>query len=349
MNNLRPQIFIGSSKEGQPIAEQVQTELSTIGDCILWTTHFDFGNSVYEDLVNKLSLFDYGILVATADDVTISRHVEKLSPRDNVIFEFGLFAGRLGRQRAFLLAESGIKILSDLNGITLPFFPSLRKKGLFSRFKSSEQAVARQKEEISKSCKAIRDHIRSRQNIFDFGFLPSTSLAFGYYNNFVLKAVTNLLDSKMLKLEDGSGFTKEKGAPASPTGIIDRMSFNDLRLTILIPDNLAANMFDQVKARCSKDNWQLVKIEAGAYRPFDFYLQAEKSASGVLQLTDIPLTLNALSETIKAYVGKSYVGVSDAEQLLERREINVFTKVLNYLISANPITKERVITQSVEI
>jgi hypothetical protein len=349
MNNFRPRIFIGSSKEGQPIAERVQTELSAIGDCELWTTHFDFGNSAYEDLVKKLSLFDYGVLVATADDVTISREVEKPSPRDNVIFEFGMFVGRLGRQRAFLLAESGIKILSDLNGITLPFFPSSKQRGLFSSFKSSAQAVARQKDEISKRCRAIRDHIHSRQNIFDFGFLPSTSLAFGYYNNFVLKAVTNLLDSKMLKLANGSGFTKEKGATPSLSGVTDGIRFNDVLLTILIPDNLAANMFDQVRARCSKDNLQSVKIEAGGYRPFDFYVQAKKSTTGVLHLIDIPLTLNALNESIKAYVGKSYIGMSDAEQLLERREINGFTKVLDYLISSNPLTKDRVITQLVDI
>jgi Predicted nucleotide-binding protein containing TIR-like domain len=346
MKSFRPRIFIGSSKEGLPIAEQVLSELSTVGDCVLWTTHFDFGDSAYEDLVKKLSLFDYGILVATADDVTVSRAVEKPSPRDNVIFEFGLFAGRLGRQRAFLLAESGIKVLSDLNGITLPFFPTSKAKGIFSYFKSSSHALDEQKKGVSKCCKAIQGHIEKRQNIFDFGFLPSTSLAFGYYSNFVLKAVTSLLESKKLRLANGPQNAKDS---ATATGIVDGMNFNDVRLTILIPDNLAANMFDQVKAHCSKNDWQMVKIDAGGFRPFDFYVQVAKSNSDILHLSDVPLTLNALNESIKAYVGKSYIGVSDAEQLLERRELDVFKKVLDYLIASNPITKDRVITELVGI
>lgn len=346
MTDFRPRIFIGSSKEGQPIAEQVQSELSAVGECVLWITHFDFGNSAYEDLVKKLSLFDYGVLVATADDVTVSRGVEKPSPRDNVVFEFGLFAGRLGRQRAFLLAESGIKILSDLNGITLPFFPTLKAKGIFGWLKSSSDALVEQQEGVSKCCTAIREHIEKRQNIFDFGFLPSTALAFGYYSNFVLKAVTSLLESKKLKLGNGNQAAKDLAASAE---IVDGMTFNDVRLTILIPDNLAANMFDQVKAQCTKNAWQLVKIDAGGFRPFDFYIQAAKSTSGILHLTDVPLTLNSLNESIKAYVGKSYIGVSDAEQLLERRELGVFKKVLDYLISSNPITKDRVVTEFVDI
>jgi predicted nucleotide-binding protein len=132
MTDYKPRLFIGSSKEGQPIAEQVEKELSSIADCKIWCKQFEMGNSAYEDLVNKLSLYDYGVLIATSDDITYSRKTEKTSPRDNVIFEFGLFAGRLGRQRAFLMAESGVKIPSDLNGITLPFFPSAKAKGLFS-------------------------------------------------------------------------------------------------------------------------------------------------------------------------------------------------------------------------
>jgi hypothetical protein len=56
-----------------------------------------------------------------------------------------------------------------------------------------------------------------------------------------------------------------------------------------------------------------------------------------------------LTESIKAYVGKSYIGVSDAEQLLERRELDVFKKVLDYLIASNPITKDRVVTEFIGV
>ncbi len=125
-----------------------------------------------------LNLFDYGILIASADDTTFFRKKKVLTPRDNVIFELGLFSGRLGRFRSFLLVEQGIKIPSDLLGITLPPFPSGRGQ--------------KQNAALRKECKKIVDEIEQRRNIFDFGFLPSTALAFGYFNNFISKAISTL-------------------------------------------------------------------------------------------------------------------------------------------------------------
>lgn len=128
MKDFKPRIFVGSSKEGVAIARQVKKELSRVADCEIWENQFELGNSALEDLVKNLSLYDYGVLVATGDDSTRSRRILKLAPRDNIIFEFGLFVGRLGREKTFLMVESGIKIPSDLNGITLPFFSGSRVK-----------------------------------------------------------------------------------------------------------------------------------------------------------------------------------------------------------------------------
>ena len=49
-----------------------------------------------DSLLKAGSMFDFGILVATKDDKTKSRDKGFETPRDNVIFEFGLFMGRLG-------------------------------------------------------------------------------------------------------------------------------------------------------------------------------------------------------------------------------------------------------------
>jgi hypothetical protein len=106
-------------------------------------------------------------------------------------------------------------------------------------------------------------------------------------------------------------------------------------------------MFDHVRDHRIKNNWELIKIDAGTFRPFDFYIQAEKSAAGILQLSDVPLTLNALNESIKAYVGKSYIGISEAEKLLEARELRTFKNVLDHLILENPMTRNRVKTEIV--
>jgi len=56
----------------------------------------------------------------TTDDILETRKMSKLSPRDNVMLELGLFSGSLGQERAIMLVDndSDLKLPSDLNGIT---------------------------------------------------------------------------------------------------------------------------------------------------------------------------------------------------------------------------------------
>ena len=54
------------------------------------------------------------------DDEVESREVQSQAPRDNVIFELGLFIGALGRDRTYMVQPNGVslKLPSDLAGIT---------------------------------------------------------------------------------------------------------------------------------------------------------------------------------------------------------------------------------------
>ena len=116
----KPTIFIGSSSEGAPIAYAIQENLENLGDVYVWTQGvFEFGSSYLGSLIKELDKADFAILVLTEDDITISRNEEAGSPRDNVIFELGLFIGKLGRDRSFFVydTEKNIKIPSDLSGI----------------------------------------------------------------------------------------------------------------------------------------------------------------------------------------------------------------------------------------
>jgi len=69
--------------------------------------------------MDATSRFDFAILLLTPDDIVQSRSTELASPRDNVIFELGLFMGELGRDRTFILQQpgSGMKIPTDLAGV----------------------------------------------------------------------------------------------------------------------------------------------------------------------------------------------------------------------------------------
>jgi hypothetical protein len=118
----KPSVFIGSSSEGVEFARAVRSLLAQDAEITLWNEgFFGLGSTFIETLINALPRFDFAILVLTADDLVHSREVETFSPRDNVIFELGLFMGHLGRARTFILHQSNakLKIPTDLSGVTM--------------------------------------------------------------------------------------------------------------------------------------------------------------------------------------------------------------------------------------
>lgn len=71
-----------------------------------------------ESLLQVAHTLDFAVLVATPDDTVVSRGVENPTARDNIILEFGLFAGALGRTRTYLLATGELKLPTDVLGLT---------------------------------------------------------------------------------------------------------------------------------------------------------------------------------------------------------------------------------------
>jgi hypothetical protein len=80
------------------------------------------GTTTVEALEVQMGQSSFAVFVATPDDNVTKRDRTKLAPRDNVVLEFGMFMGRLGRERTFLLVPKAVKDLhlpSDLLGVTL--------------------------------------------------------------------------------------------------------------------------------------------------------------------------------------------------------------------------------------
>jgi hypothetical protein len=116
-----PTVFIGSSSESLPVAEAFQQALQGAADVEVWTQGvFGLSQGFLESLLARLDVSDFAVLVLTADDTVDSRGVVSLTPRDNVLFELGLFMGRLGKERCFFAYEQGRppKLPSDLLGIS---------------------------------------------------------------------------------------------------------------------------------------------------------------------------------------------------------------------------------------
>ena len=120
--NPRPVLFVGSSKESLPIAQVIQSNLAYDDFVVrLWTDEV-FGASQFPiiELEKQLREADFAVLVLGPDDEVLSRNEKSNAPRDNVIFELGLFMGALSHERTFMIVprEYDIKIPTDLLGLT---------------------------------------------------------------------------------------------------------------------------------------------------------------------------------------------------------------------------------------
>jgi predicted nucleotide-binding protein len=127
--NAHTQLFIGSSREGLAFATEIQAALRLDPVSItVWTDNvFTASHYPLEDLALSIDQADLALLIATPDDSVASRGSAHDAPRDNIIFELGLFMGALGRRRCFILRPRGIdlKLPTDLLGLTpLEYDPS---------------------------------------------------------------------------------------------------------------------------------------------------------------------------------------------------------------------------------
>lgn len=184
---MKRRLFVGSSREGLKIAKQVQVllkqELDGWLEISLWNdgSIFNSQKSFLDCLVKASQRFDYGIFIATADDIALIRKFWKRIPRDNVVFEMGLFVGSLGLKRAFLLVDERCKLPSDFTGISVSRFTSKR--------------VNRE------NFKTILSELNETKDTYALRVIPSAALALGYYENFIVPfCKSRKLDNFELKI-----------------------------------------------------------------------------------------------------------------------------------------------------
>ncbi|MBU2049645.1 MAG: nucleotide-binding protein [Gammaproteobacteria bacterium] len=118
----RTKVFVISSRESLGVARAVQNALAHDGYVVVpWTDGvFRVGAYTMQSLLDAVDDSDFAVAIAHADDVTAFRGQDWPTPRDNVVFELGLFMGRLGKERAVLMEprDSDVKLPSDLAGVT---------------------------------------------------------------------------------------------------------------------------------------------------------------------------------------------------------------------------------------
>jgi predicted nucleotide-binding protein len=117
----KPRLFVGSSVEGLSIAYAVARNLDPHDAEVKVWPQGVFGIATYalDSLLEALKVHDFGAFVFSPDDITVMRRQKHKTVRDNVLFELGLFMGRLGLGRAFIIAPTGtpLHLPSDLAGL----------------------------------------------------------------------------------------------------------------------------------------------------------------------------------------------------------------------------------------
>ena len=150
--NPRPKLFVGCSIEALTIGRAIQSALHYDPvDVRIWTDDvFEASTYPMESLEREVLGVDFAALVLSPDDLVVSRGSTQDAPRDNVVFELGLFMGALGRFRTFLVSPLGhdIKLPTDVLGII-----SLTYKA----DQAVEPAVA-----VGPACDRIRNQIKLR-------------------------------------------------------------------------------------------------------------------------------------------------------------------------------------------
>jgi hypothetical protein len=217
--NDKPRLFIGSSSEEIQLANKAKEVLSNDFEVIVWNYPlwdkgvFKLNNNFLNDLLKASLLFDLVLMIGTRDDKVEYRGKEVFAARDNVIFELGLFLGRMGISKCAFLVDWDLNIPTDLKGISLAGFT----QGNISEF---ENAI-----------KTVSNFFKEGQQT-DINFFPSSTLASVYYENFILPVCSFYTNNP--------GFTFRK------------KNYNDCLISIIIPEQINTDVniqFEQLKKK----------------------------------------------------------------------------------------------------
>jgi hypothetical protein len=150
----KPRIFLGSSGKQAKLLQALTRGLENVAHVEPWTTSFNPGVTTLERLFELTREVDFAAFVFAQDDWTTNTPTDapaptrgQASPRDNVVFEAGLFGGVLGMRRTFILHARDSKLPRDLLGLTCV------------RYDGSTSA-AEMKAVCQKICKAIENEGR---------------------------------------------------------------------------------------------------------------------------------------------------------------------------------------------
>jgi hypothetical protein len=210
---MKKRIFIGSSSEELSTAKIVKSVLEKDFEVVIWDEKlweksvFKLNNNFLHDLLKAPLKFDYGILLGTPDDKVNVRGNDFLQARDNILFELGLFVGRLGIDKCAFLVDESVKDISDLGGIYLSKFNS---KNLIEKVEGIKQQFI-------------------NSSVDKFNFFPSNTLAYGYFENFVKSICYQFINEGKFNV-DGKDYKKCKFEIIIPMNLSEDINLQNQKI-----------------------------------------------------------------------------------------------------------------------
>ena len=309
MPTRRPNIFIASSKEALPIARAVKANFDNEADVDIWSEDIFKANRNYLDtLLNRASYYDFFIAVFTPDDEAKIREQVVRVTRDNVIFEFGLFLGRLGPDRSFLVVQEGVEMFSDWSGIET------------AKFHIRDNLVAA----VGGACNRIRQEMEVAERLQHFTMLPSTPLAIGYYNNFLKRVFEAFEFSNELQIIERDSHGNETSRTTH------RITNQRPTIHVMLPSKLGDLESTALKRRTVAYKQISVSTQ---HRAFPFYIQGDiGSDADNVTLFDVPTTMLSSKIAIEHIFSDEFLARENTRQHLESREIANFERTLRIMV-----------------
>jgi hypothetical protein len=328
-------VFIMCSTEGLTVARAVQANLRRPDLRIeIWDEVEKHQNeSLLGSLLNSASFYDFGIAILTPDDVQRARQPAPFSlrgrrqraPRDNVIFEAGLFLGRLGVGRSFVVLHKEAKLPTDLSGTIIALFDARDMRDYNELLVQTRPACDQLGAELAKPVeKAL------------FSLLPSTGLAVGYYHNFIAPVFEAFSTGEDYSIETRDGRPVPpgdlgSGVVTNDDGVPDLFVWLPRKLELLRDDNIRifAGMQKRIRIRTPR-------------RTFDFYVDTLPVSAGTsIKLVDVPTTLLASLHAMQGIPGEAVGIFSDdfldasRRSIIQRRETENFRFTLERLMQGH--------------
>lgn len=319
----KTKIFLASSEKSLSVAEALTTKLSDpLLEIILWKELgvFKLSEHTMESLEVIVNKCDFGIFVLGPDDLLVKDYETYNITRDNVIFELGLFFGKVGRKRSYMLRPSNIEVRepSDLKGITWASYD----------IKGSD------KYDFTNACSKIRDAISAAPLTPEESVLSNT-----LFPHIVLRYCFNIFKRFLLK----------KFKLKIPNFRCDVQITVCTKSGIIIRHPRISSIGKRVYTHEGNILWSTIKFNPDE-QPFDLLLRSEKNEwilftdKGFSQFyTDIKGRNNQRICIVHSFRKKFLVYFLEIHQELseelQKYQLNKIAKILSYRIMK--INKEK--------